>query len=93
MSRGCYERWRERIISACRQHAATEILSSMGSLYRVPGFSGIRQQVGKLVTLARHEWCRRHGSLEGLILPPTLSYVERLSDTAVALSVLLSKPP
>jgi hypothetical protein len=88
MTRQCYEQWRERILSACRGSNTHAMMKAMGSLYRTPGFSGVREQVGKLVSLARHEWRRRHGNLEGLILAPKLGYVERLTDTSVPLSRL-----
>lgn len=86
MTRTCYTRWRERIILSCRRFDPGAVKQAVASLYRVPGFSGNRQQVGKLVALMRTEWRRRHGNLESLILPLKLPYVERLHDTAVRLS-------
>jgi len=88
MTHACYGQWRDRIIMACRRAEPFEITRVIGSLHRSPGFSGIREQVGKLTALARKEWRRRHGSLDGLTLPPKLPYVERLTDTSMALSVL-----
>lgn len=86
MTHECHERWRVRIINACRRTEPLEVSRSIASLYRVPGFSGTREQVGKLVKLARMEWRRHHGTLDQLILPPKLGYLERLPDTAVPLS-------
>lgn len=85
MTRACYGQWRERIISACRHSEPWVVTQTLGSLYRTPGFSGIRQQVGKLSALARSEWRRRHGNLDALVFPPRLNYIERLPDTAVGL--------
>lgn len=89
MTKDCERRWRERIISACRQSHALAITQAIGSLYRVPGFSGIREQTGALIALARAEWRRRHGTLDALILPPKLPYIERLPDTSLALSQVI----
>lgn len=88
MTNECYSRWRVRILLACRGTGIAEIGPSISSLYRTPGFSGIRQQVGELMVLARREWCRRHGSLERFPEPLTLPYIERLPNTAVPLHEL-----
>jgi len=90
MTRECYEQWRVRIMNGCRRNAPLEITRALSSLYRVPGFSGTREQVGKLVSLARTEWRRYHGSVDDLILPLKLGYVERLPDTAMRLSEIIS---
>lgn len=89
MTHTCHEMWRERIIQACRSKSHASIKQIMSSLYRAPGFSGVRQQVGILVALARREWCRRHGET---VVPgerPRLSYIERIPDQTVVLSELL----
>lgn len=86
MTRACYRQWREWIIEACRRPGPVEIRRAMGSLYRTPGYSGIREQVGALIVLARSEWRRRHGSLDDFVLPPRLRYVQRLPNTSVPLS-------
>lgn len=87
MTREYYSEWRECIIQACRRSASKEINRAVRSLYRTPGYSGIREQVGKLVALARREWRRRHGNLDALMLAPKLGYVERLPDDTRLLSV------
>ncbi|WP_422126410.1 hypothetical protein [Thioalkalivibrio sulfidiphilus] len=91
MTHVCLEHWRVRVINACRRRESLEVSRVLASLYRVPGFSGTREQVGKLVNLARTEWRRHHGDLEGLMLPPRLAYVERLPDTSVPLSELIKR--
>ena len=88
MTHCCYERWRERLIAISRSKDAFKTTQAVGSLYRTPGFSGVRHQVGKLVTFLRHQWRRRHGNLDNLVLQPKLPYLERLSDTTVPLSQL-----
>ena len=91
MTTECVREWRERIIMACRRREAGAVTQTVGSLYRCPGFSGIRHQVGKLVALSRKEWRRRHGNLNHFILPPALPYLERLRDTAIPLSELVER--
>ncbi|HPE79101.1 MAG: hypothetical protein KDB32_10340 [Planctomycetes bacterium] len=84
-----YTAWRERIIAACRRPHPLEIRRAIASLYRTPGYSGVRVQVGKLMTLARSEWRRRHGNVDALGPAIKLRYVERLRDTSAPLSQLL----
>ena len=80
-----YTAWRERIIAACRRPHPLEIRRAIASLYRTPGYSGVRVQVGKLMTLARSEWRRRHGNVDALGPAIKLRYVERLRDTSAPL--------
>ena len=89
MTRMCYARWRERIIHACRRSEPYEVSRAISSLCRVPGFSGVREQAGKLVALTRTEWRRRHGNIDALNFPPALPYLERLADTSVRLTAIL----
>jgi len=90
MTNECSTRWRVRILLACRGPGVAEIGPSIRSLYRTPGFSGIRQQVGELMVLARREWRHRHGSLDHFPVPLALPYVERLPDTSIRLSELIN---
>lgn len=86
MTSECVGEWRSRILAACRRSDAHAVTQAIVSLYRAPGFSGIRHQVGKLAALLRSEWRRRHGNIDELLLPRVLPYVERLSDSSVPLS-------
>ncbi|TVO73027.1 hypothetical protein [Sedimenticola selenatireducens] len=88
MTHICYAQWQERVNQVCRGNDALKATQMLGSLYRTPGFSGVRRQVGKLTALARRKWRRYHGDLSQFQLPPKLPYLERLPDTTVALSVL-----
>ena len=82
MTRKREQEWREWLIEACRKSTEREICKALDSLYKSPGFSGIRKQVGKLVTMAKKEWRRRHGE-ERLPGPERqLGYVQRLSNEA-----------
>lgn len=87
MTRSSVERWRVRLIQACRRGDDRDLRVALASLRRTPGFSGVRRQVGQLVTLARGEWRRRHAQTEFPQLS-RLGYVERLRDVVVPLSVL-----
>lgn len=88
MTRRCYTSWRHRIMQACRTSSTRAMTASLQSLNRVPGFSGIRQQAGKLLGLARREWRRQHGESDlpggGIRLP----YLERRASNTVLLSDL-----
>lgn len=85
MTRQCLEAWRTRIIQACRLGSSEFLQEALHSLYRTPGFSGIRRQVGTLATLARHEWRRRHGT-DAPSFHCRLGYLERLEDRTLPLS-------
>lgn len=89
MTRANYTRWRVSIIRACRRSDPQELNRVLRSLYRVPGYSGARAQVGRLVETSRQEWRRRHGSLAGVLWPLKLGYVERIKDTSIALTTLM----
>jgi hypothetical protein len=88
MTHLCIEQWEARLLNASRSHNPTVMTQTLGSLYRTPGFSGVRHQVGKLVQQARKLWMRHHASLDAFQLPPRLPYVERIKDTSVSLSRL-----
>jgi len=86
MTRETYRNWRNTIREDCRAPDTGRITQTLGTLYRAPGFSGIRHQIGNLVVLARREWRRYHGNKKELILPPSLPYLERLPTHTVPLA-------
>ncbi len=88
MSKETYEAWRERIIKSVRAKTDMQLNQAWYSLYRTPGFAGIRQQVGKLVALFRAEYQRSRS--EPFSLPRMkLRYVQRLKNTQIPLSAVL----
>jgi len=93
MTRIRYGEWAETLLAACRKVSNRQATQLLGSLNRSPGFGGIRQQVYSLATAMKREWRRRHGSMSDFPEVAKLSYVERLSDTAVPLSELLKLNP
>jgi hypothetical protein len=51
--------WRQRLHLYTTHYNRLELFRAWYSLYRVPGFAGVRRQVGELVSHWRAEW-RRH---------------------------------
>lgn len=45
-----------------QRQAGQALLQDWSSLYRVPGFAGVRRQVGELVSYWRHEWQKPRGA-------------------------------
>ena len=77
---------RERCIRSARgdgTEAPTRILSD---LYRVPGFAGIRSQIGRTVALFRREWKRRRRASDQFPSLPRLGYVQRLANETLVVS-------
>lgn len=55
------EGWRQRLHSCTAHYNRQELYMCWHSLYRTPGFAGIRQQVGNLVSFWRREWKQLRG--------------------------------
>ena len=88
MSKETYEAWRTRILQAVRARTDEKLRQSWQSLYRVPGFSGNRRQVGKLVALMRAEWARSRA--EPFPMGRSrLGYIQRLETVYQPLSTVL----
>lgn len=90
-TRSCYRRWQIRLLDACRKADSRELRLALGSLRRVPGFSGTRRQIGRLISAARREWRRRHGPSRDFPEISKLGYVERLRDVVVPLSACMKE--
>ena len=85
-----YEALRARVIDTVRRgndHCVRQLISS---LYRCPGFRGVRSQVGRVAALLKAEWRRRRGSQSLPRLPKVLPYVQRLRNESVPLPLWLS---
>lgn len=82
------ESWRTRAIAEARSGNPHRVHLFLQNLYRSPGFSGIRKQVGKVVALFRREWVRRRGTKAPPVLP-RLYYCARLPNHGVRLSHML----
>ena len=83
-----YQTWRDRVVESARKPALHAEHDITRRLYTVPGFAGIRSQVGFLVGLWRKEWKRRRAAADAFPKLPQLRYVQRLKSTGVRLSQL-----
>jgi hypothetical protein len=89
LEKSAYKNIRSRVIDTVRRGSERDIRQLIVSLYRTPGFSGVRSQIGKCCQLFRNEWKRvRKGPCPAF--PPKLFYVSRLPVVSVPLSVWLS---
>jgi hypothetical protein len=86
MTADAYEARREAIIDTVRRGSPLEMRRLIVSLWRSPGFFGIRQQVGHCVQLLRAEFRRRRPSQAMPRMPNRLLYLSRLAVVAVPLS-------
>ena len=83
-----YQGWRDLIRELVRQGTVSSLNGMLFRMFHLPGFSGIRSQVGHLAGLYRAEVSRsgRKGLPE---LPRFLPYVRRLRDSGVTLRQLI----
>lgn len=81
---------RSGIVSAIRGRRDVELQQWVHSIWRSPGFAGVREQVKKLRLLIIAEWQRNRGSTEGMVeLPRTIGYVRRLTDKGAGWAELM----
>lgn len=67
---------RGRIIESIRQHDDRELARIQKELWAMPGFAGVRVQIGKATALARSEWTRSRSTPWGE-WPKFLPYITR----------------
>ena len=80
---------RNALISAVRSHRDDEVRQIIHSVWRSPGFGGIREQVKKFKALIEGEWKRsRQKGIAPPDMPTRIGYVRRLRDVGVRLSQL-----
>ncbi len=89
MTEETYRGARQRVIELVRKRDEHALRQLLHSLYRAPGFAGVRRQVGKAVALVRAE--RKRGGLSCAlpVLPAKLQYVARLKSESVPLTTWL----
>lgn len=81
---------RDALVSSIRCRRDLEAEQIMTSLFKSPGFGGVREQVKKLRQLAIAEWQRNRSNAEIMFpLPKTIGYVSRLADKGVTWSALM----
>jgi len=77
MKRQNYDAWHARIRSAVRARKTDlPAKAALASLYRNPGFAGIRQQVFRLTQLFRKEWIRSRRAADAMPQTRLLAYVQ-----------------
>lgn len=70
--------FRDRIVHTIRTHDNRELANIQHELWRLPGFSRVRYQIGKATALAHNEWARTRRSNEPWPGWPTfLKYVKK----------------
>ena len=81
---------RDKILHAIKGRQDGVLEYTIKSVYRSPGFAGIRDQVIELTKFTKIEWKRHRGKDEVLPkMPARIGYVRRLADDAIAWSELI----
>ena len=81
---------RDAIVSAIRHRQELALSQLINSVWRSPGFAGVREQVKKMADLIREEWKRSRGKTEPLPeIPQRIGYVQRLPNKGKFLKTLL----
>lgn len=87
-----YQGWRARIIDDVRNGTPNALDYLTYQLWALPGFSGIRSQIGHLAALYRAEVKRKNRD-DAPPLPKKLYYVRRMRITGMTPAQLLAKQP
>ena len=87
-----HDELREAVVQAIRRKRDDELRQLIHTLWRSPGFAGIRAQVKKFGDVIRAEWKRTRSNSETMPeIPARLGYVRRLPDVGKRLSELTGK--
>ncbi len=85
---------RDSVVLLIRQKRDAQLEQLIESVWRAPGFSGIRDQVKKLAKLIRQEWKRSRGQEEVMpAIPERIGYLQRLPSLGRPLDALLGGKP
>ena len=88
-SRVQHDELRNSIIQGIRQKRDRDLQALIHSIWRSPGFAGIREQVKKFDSLIKVEWKRARKASEQMPdIPTRIGYVRRLKDVGSKLSTL-----
>ena len=88
-SRVRHDELRNSIIQGIRQKRDRDLETLIHSIWRSPGFAGIRDQVKKFDSLIKVEWKRARKASEQMPdIPTRIGYVRRLKDVGAKLSTL-----
>jgi hypothetical protein len=92
MKRSLYQSWHVRIRAAIRaRDTDTLAKQALFSLYRSPGFAGIRAQVWRLSELFRREWSRSRRSSECMPTTRALGFVRARQYPTIPLQVVVKR--
>lgn len=88
-SRASYDAFRHNIVDSIRSKDDEKLKQTVHTLFRSPSFSGVRDQVKRVVQLITDEWKRTRSPTEmSPEIPKTLGYVRRLEDKGVRLHAI-----
>lgn len=88
-SRVRHDELRNSIIQSIRQKRDRDLEALIHSIWRSPGFAGIREQVKKFDSLIKVEWKgARKASEQMPDIPTRIGYVRRLKDVGAKLNTL-----
>ena len=83
---------REALIGAMRRKSDHDLNQLIHTIWRSPGFAGVRAQVKRFGELIKAEWKRSRKDGEALPeIPARIGYVQRLKDKGVFLPILVQK--
>lgn len=83
---------RNALVSAIRTRRDLDLQQLTHSIWRSPGFAGVREQVKKMRLLITHEWQRSRSSAEMMPeIPKLIGYVRRLPDVGEPWPELMKK--
>jgi hypothetical protein len=76
-----HDQLRDALVAVIRGRRDNELVKLIYSIYRSPGFAGVREQVKKMGLLVKSEWSRSRSKSEVMPeLPKQIGYVRRLED-------------
>jgi hypothetical protein len=83
---------RDAIVSDIRHRQDIALSQLINTVWRSPGFAGVRDQVKKMGNLIREEWKRSRSKTEPLPeIPQRIGYVQRLPDKGKYIKTLLKE--
>ena len=92
MTRQCYQSWIIRIKLIIRKKGSSdEVRQALWSLKKVPGFSGLREQVKRLYKLFIVEWKRSRKHSEKVPTIPVIPYLRSIKADTKPLSLLVNR--
>jgi hypothetical protein len=89
LTQGFYNALRASVIDTARRGRPRDIRVLIAALFRMPGFRGVRVQVGKCCSLFRASW-QRSRSDELPTFPRKLFYVSRMRAVSVPLTTWIA---